>query len=122
MRTVVYDAEDYEPITVIDVPASYIREIEAGRRQPRLVFPVYAPLRLWEPMLDMSEPAVSHTCEVMFEPIHRGRGSKRFMWLCTTTNGETALLLSAAFLPGQRGELNERLRQAFMSGLLTAMA
>jgi hypothetical protein len=44
MRTVIYDAEDMEPITVIDVPGQYLREIEAGKRGPELRFMAMLPL------------------------------------------------------------------------------
>lgn len=56
-------------------------------------------------------------------PIWEGHESKRrlLMWLCTTQDGESALLLKSTFLPGQQAAVNEVRRDAFLDGLMAAM-
>jgi hypothetical protein len=123
MRAVVYDHEGYEPLTVIDVPQRFMREIESGKRAPELVFPAYEPIAMMSPTPVMD--AKVKTVRLRFEPVFRGsgayaRGDRPFLWLCTTDDGETALLLRAAFLPGQQRELQGRVRRAFLAGLMAA--
>jgi hypothetical protein len=57
---------------------------------------------------------------IRFEPIWKGQ--KRLMWLATTQDGETALLLRSTFLPGQQGEVERERQKAFMRGFMAAIA
>ncbi|KMO41158.1 hypothetical protein [Methylobacterium aquaticum] len=124
MRVVIYDAEDMEPITVIRLPdhmRGYLDEILDGRRGPEITFPVQDPLRARDFLADVSSaPVQLRVVRLKFEPIRKGRGL--LMWLCTTRDGETALLLKSVFLPGQQRELNHQREDAFMAGLFAALA
>ena len=122
MRTVIYDAADMEPITVIDVPLSFLREIEAGERGPILNFAVMPLMRApgyLAPSATDIQDIKAHSVSIRFEPIYHG--TRRLMWLATTMDGDTALLLKSVFLPGQQRAVNEGRDRAFMRGMLAAM-
>jgi len=119
MRAVIYDAEYYEPITVIDIPQDFVREIESGKRDKMLRFPVIKPILSRGPSECIPCETPTKVVTLRFEPIWKN--SERLMWLVTTQDAESALLLRAAFLPGQRGELNRRLEMAFLNGLMAAV-
>ena len=129
MRVVIYDREDMEPITVISLPEwgrDYLREIEQGKRGPEITFPVVQPMRARErdgaaSQIDPTDLRKS-TCRLRFEPIWEEHAGKRrcLMWLCTTMDGETALLLKSTFLPGQQAAVNEEREKAFVGGLMAA--
>jgi hypothetical protein len=131
MRVVIYDREDMEPITVITLPEwgrEFLREIERGHRGPEITFPVRPPMRA----VDWKEPPADvpvtdfrrFQCRIRFEPIWEGDGPKRrcLMWLCTTRDGESALLLKSTFLPGQQAAVNEERQKAFTDGLMAAFS
>lgn len=123
MRTVIYDAEDMEPITVIDVPGEYLREIQAGKRGPELRFMAMRPI---SPADFVSDGPIRPDVQIpivriRFEPIWNGRSERVLMWLATTMDGETALLLRGVFLPGQRAEVRREREDAFMKGFMTAI-
>lgn len=121
MRAVIYDAENYEPLTVIDIPQAFVREIESGKRGPVLRFPVRGPVSFGPTGREtVPELVMPRSVTVRFETIYKGR--QRCMWLCTTVDAESALLLRAAFLPGQQGEVNRQLDSAFLKGLLAAVS
>lgn len=124
MRTVIYDAEDMEPITVIDVPRQFMEEIESGKRGPVLTFAVMPRLTSGDIFDPAEPPSLQETRRcyftIRFEPIWKGR--KRLMWLATTMDGETALLARSIFLPGQQAAVEQERRVAFMRGLMAAMA
>lgn len=118
MRVVIYEPENYEPITVIEVPLRYMREIESGARSRELSFPAFPDLTVvMGPTTDLTFNY--KIVRLSFEPIYKGRG--RLMWLCTANDPESALLLRAAFLPGQHGEVNRQIQGSFLRGLITAM-
>lgn len=120
MRTVVYDHETYEPITVIEVPGSFLAEIESGKRGPILVFPTRPIVSTLAPREDISPTTMAfRTVRLRFEPIYKGQA--RILWLATTDDGETALLLRSAFLPGQQHAVQEREQTAFLKGLVIAI-
>jgi len=129
MRVVIYDREDMEPITVISLPdwgRDYLREIEQGQRGTEVTFPVIQPMRAgnWNspaPAAELTDLRKS-TCRLRFEPIWEGHDGKRrrLMWLCTTMDGETALLLRSTFLPGQQAAVNEEREKAFVGVLMAA--
>lgn len=123
MRTVIYDAEDMEPITVIDVPRQFMKEIESGKRDPILHFAVMPPLSSAASFNPTEPPPIQEYRRfyftIRFEPIWKGR--KRLMWLATTMDGETALLARSIFLPGQQAAVEQERRAAFMRGIMAAM-
>jgi hypothetical protein len=117
MRVVVYDKETMEPLTVISIPGDYLSRF--GRR---MHFPVIQPIS-FGPVPTEIEPINMRRWYVTldFEPIYNGKDPHPMMWLCTTNDGETALLLRSVFLPGQQREVQERTRDAFLSGLAAAL-
>lgn len=125
MRVVVHDQETYEPLTVIEVPIRFMREIEEGRRDRRLRFPAHPPLSVTiDPPITPLSAHAGYVVDLKFEPIYRGSsyrdGERPFMWVCSTDDPETALLLRAVFLPGQNREVQRREEAAFLGGLMRA--
>lgn len=122
MRVVIHDKETYEPITVVTIPSQYIREMEQGTRDYslRLPIPMQASGYAYDAKLDatMAKAAI---LRIRFEPIHRGRGGERFMWLCTAEDGDSALLLRSVFLPGQMKEVRYVEQEAYLRGLFEAL-
>ena len=123
MRAVIYDQEGYEPLTVVEVPESFMREIESGRRDRRLRFPIPSTLPTYLDLMRDAEPTPVRdmSCEIFFDPIYNDRQPKPFMWLCTTRDPDTALLLRSTFLPGQNREVQSLMQAAFTRGLMAAM-
>lgn len=115
MRHVLY-AEDFEPITILELtPLAVNYLMEQGRVRlavdtpPQLVsrggpFPVF---------MDAYRVVNIHA-----ECIYR-HGYEHM--LLFTRDEESALLLKATFLPGQRSALKEREREAFAKGFLKAV-
>lgn len=123
MRVVIHDAETYEPITVVTIANQYIRDMEEGKRDYSLRLPIPMPASPYArnaQALDWRE-AKTDILRVRFEPIHRGRGGERFMWLCTAEDGDSALLLRSTFLPGQQKDVNAIARQAYLRGAFEAL-
>lgn len=118
MRCVIYDADDMEPITVFDVPNRFLREIDRGERGPDLAFAPVMPMDIEPYLPDDPGPSMARYCRLHFERIIKD--GRTLMWLCTTRDGETALQLKAAFLPGQVAEVQNRVRGAFLRGLMVA--
>lgn len=116
MKIVIYDHETYEPITVIGVHISFLREIESGKRAPYLIFATAPELYS---KLDVTSCITMRTVRISFERIMKG--SRTLLWLAKAEDGETALLLRSAFLPGQNKEVQARERAAFLGGLLAAV-
>jgi hypothetical protein len=115
MRCVVYDPQDLEPLTVVDVPQVFIRELERGKRGPLLRFPIWEEVTFTIP----NEPILNllRTADVLMERFCRG---EVWTWCASALNPEVCLLMRSDFLPGQRREVNRREREAFVSGLMTA--
>ena len=122
MRAVVYDPEDLAPLTVIDVPQSFVREIEEGKRGPFLKFAIQEEVSAatWRP--DDSRMQPMRVAEVRFERFYYAnpRGERVMSWMLMAMNPEICLLMKADFLPGQRKEVQSRERDAFMRGLVAA--
>lgn len=106
MIVVVYDDEEFEPITVVDLPGLTERDIAAQRRW-RVALPpppvAFTPRKM--PMDDTELlPVQKHFVEFNFERFVRERldGEKQVRWACFTKATELALQLIPGFLPGQR--------------------
>lgn len=115
MRVIVFDRELHEPLTVVEVPHWLADQAKAGR-----------PVRLAPPLsLPTSYAAVvaNEECSMMpvvtltFEPVYRGRSREPIFWYAYADDPETALLLRAAFLHGQVGEVRRREKVAYIKGL-----
>jgi len=116
MRVVIYDAEDMEPITVIKLDDRLVMRLRQDRE---LRIPVRLPMR--SPTLEMTEARLAgpRYCCIRFEPIMKGEDF--MMWICTTMDGESALLLRSVFLPGQQASVAREREDAFMQGLMVAL-
>ena len=111
MRTVIYSAEDLEPITVIELAERWAQRLR-DTGQLCLAVPE-VPLGRW---CDGQLP-VEHTCrrvELRGYPLRCGRVETLIV---ITGDDESALLLRAAFLPGQRGAVLREREEAKGEGI-----
>lgn len=113
VRAVLY-ADDLEPITVLELPA-FVRDHLERHGVVRL--PVMEPIGyVGAPSLPCNDSM--RVVEVWAERFVR-KGQSHLMLF--TRNDESALLLRAAFLPGQRREMNDQRAQAFAKGFMDAL-
>lgn len=132
MRIVVFDRELHEPLTTINVPNHMIPDPKvnpaAGAFLPRTIHFMTDPDRA----IDYRSPIVAeptkmecyHT-SITLEPVCRNTGtsptnyrSEIIFWYAYANDPAMALILRAAFLPGQRNELQMREREAEAKGIL----
>lgn len=108
-RAVLY-THDLEPITVLQLtPQARSYLLETGQ----------VALAVREPFTwDGREHAMCRTVRITAEVFCRRRQRSLMLF---TEDEEAALLLQAAFLPGQQRELNERRDAAFARGFLAAI-
>jgi len=122
MRIIVFDREMAEPLTIVEIPASAMREIENGRRY--WIMPVPVTMRSWMTLDDKTPWALETlpTVALRFEPImkHEHGEGRVLYWIATPDNEELSLLLRAAFLPGQLTEVRRREMQRWFQGALGA--
>ena len=120
MRIVVMDEDMREPITVVEIPMSLMRQVQDGMREIRM--PVPTTMEAWFTMADKIPNVQMATVRVVglrMEPIYRGRDVLH--WVAVPNDPELALLLRAAFLPSQVTELRRREAQAWFQGAVTAL-
>lgn len=118
MRHVLY-ANDFEPITIIELNPWQENHI---RRHNVVRLPVFPSTET----MQLSAAPTMETCRIVTiksELIYRGSHPLNYIehMLLFTGDEESALLLKAAFLPGQRSELNKIQREAFANGFLQAL-
>lgn len=124
MRVVVMDEEMREPLTVVEIPISLMRKVEEGMRE--IVLPVPVSFDAWFTMLDkvpkVESPSI-RTVRLRMEPICRSRNGRTetLYWNAIPNDPELALLLRAAFLPGQLTELRRREAQAWFQGVVAGL-
>ena len=115
MQAVLY-TNDFEPITVLDIPKWMWDRLMRGET---IHIPVMRPFVFrsggYVPPIDCDDSIAVH---ITGELLHR-KGKRSLMLF--TENDEHALLLRSDFLPGQRGELQIRERGAFARGFLDAL-
>lgn len=113
-RVVLY-TEDMEPITVL--------QLSEPARQA-LLDRAYVILPITEPITDLiprfDDPPTLHLRQVVIYAEKLLRNGK-IHHILFTRDEESALLLKAAFLPGQHGALNEREAQGIAKGFLAAL-
>lgn len=118
MRCIVFDPIDLEPLTVINVPQDFIRDMESGKRWNILRFPVPEPILFsWRAPLGEIALAPLKIAEVRMERFYYG---KLTTWCAMALNPEICLLMKSELLPGQRREAQERECAAFINGLMAA--
>ena len=114
MRVVLY-AEDFEPITVIE-----LTEFAVGHLQThgavRLAVP--SPVQYLSAPLS---PSNLHLAIVTIRAEKLRRAGRNHMMLFTGDE-ESALMLKSAFLPGQRKDVQSAQKQAFAQGFLSALS
>jgi hypothetical protein len=93
MRVIVYDEETREPITIIALP---FRELQKAVQRPVWRVAVYPPLHFGPPLRD--DEISRQVIQVVELRIVRSGDS----WHAFTKQGELAMQLPAAFLPGQK--------------------
>lgn len=109
VRAVLY-THDFEPITVVELPKCAKEYLE---REGQVTLSVITPPKpSFEPM---DRPrSVRITADMLVR-----RGQRHLMLF--TDDEEAALLLQAAFLPGQRRAIAEERAQAFARGFMKAL-
>lgn len=115
MRAVLY-TYDLQPITVIDVTRDALAYIEEHQRVALAVVP---PLRF--DARGAFPPSEDHRCYTVTITAERIRRGHHEAWMLFTHDEEHALVLRAAFLPGQVGAVRERERGAFAQGFVRAL-
>lgn len=112
-RVVIY-TNDMEPITVIELP-SVARALLMSQGRVHLAVPVTPDSWESQNAAMLNYPQVTLYVESMFR---HGKVHK----MVFTHDEESALLLKAAFLPGQQGELGEVRAEALARGFMRALA
>lgn len=124
MRIIVMDEDMSEPLTVVEVPQSLMNRVETGMRY--ICIPVPVTMQAWFTNLDkipnVTDPAIS-VVKLRMEPICTSRNGERqvLFWTAIPDNPTLALLLRAAFLPGQMTELRRREAQAWFQGAMAVV-
>lgn len=129
MRVIVFDRELHEPLTVVEVPAWLAEQAKDGHPIRLLPPQPFDPSAMFrdEPTEAVCEQIVTLTFErvsrsVRASPRLQAAGvkyeSEILFWYAYADDPETALLLRAAFLPGQVGEVQRREKRAYVMGLL----
>lgn len=120
MRIVLFDRELHEALTVIDVPTTFIRAVEARERAPYICLhaPRFVDLASCWREVETLTMAEIRVVRISLEPVMRGRGREisPIFWYGYPDDPELALELRAAFLPGQLGEVQRREKDAFWRG------
>lgn len=116
MRAVLY-AYDLEPITVIDVPTWAQALMERHRY---FALPILEKLPPYPPIPDTTaeETRPLRIVHIKCEKWCRNGWTR---WMLFTDDEESGLLLRAAFLPGQVGEVRRKQEQAFADGFWSAL-
>lgn len=116
MRTVLYSDEDFEPITVIDVPEWMMKMIRSNE-VVRLSIPLILPTGVYN--YDPVEPVSFRDVHIFGERLRRNNQES---WLMFTKHDELAMLLKSTYLPGQRGDLAKQRKEAFVEGIVHAIS
>ena len=115
VRAVLY-TEDFEPITVLELPPAARALLEKLGHVQLQVLEVVTP---WlEPRLGKAFYDGPKTVRIYAELADRGKCRHLMLF---TPDDENALLLKSAFLPGQRKEVMNERADAFARGFLEAI-
>lgn len=121
-RIVVMDEELHESITVVDIPGSFIRDVESGKVPPWIVMlPPPGPVKLTYSAEEIAQPMPFRQVRLRLERVMRGRDPKPLFWYAYADDPVLALELRAAFLPGQLGEVQRREREAYWRGAFAGL-
>lgn len=115
-RVVLYSSLDGEPITVIDLPSGVLNALEShGVATLAVMEPPQFTSALIPMSLCYNQPK---TVDVWLE---RYQQNGKDFPMIFTADEESALLLRAAFLPGQQGEVHRQRAQAYADGFMKAL-
>ena len=114
MRAVLY-AEDFEPITVIELTPFAADHLQQ-RGMVRLA--VQTPVQVSSTHTALSDFSF-RTVTIHAELLRRGKHTHLMLF---TQDEESALLLKSAFLPGQHKDVQGREKQAFAQGFISALS
>ena len=119
MLTVLY-TNDFEPITVLSLQRSAVRMLEDHGRISLAVLTPPSPQANGPPV---GRPAWDEMCSVRYVSIFAEKLCRRgkTTMMLFTDDEEAALLLKAAFLPGQTRAVNDREMAGFGRGFLAAL-
>lgn len=132
-RVIVMDREDHEPLTIVEISASWFRAIQNGTHPKHIRLLIEEPLTPSPSYAEaMMNDEFQHLRTVMlsFERVSRATGGRRLdggyeseiiFWYAYADNPELALLLRAAFLPGQQGEVRRREKAAYLNGIFDVL-
>lgn len=117
LRIIIHDDETFEPITIVEMYHWHELGLHVGEHIVVPIMPKITPI-----LRTMSEPVEANftirTITIRFEELRR---RNRMYWIGITNDPETALLLRATFLPGQRWALNDIKREEFAKGVLATL-
>lgn len=106
MRTVLYDAEDGEPITVIDLKPWHMKI--AREHHGHLRLPIYRTASV----VDLELPPILQENSVDLELVETQWRDRKNFTCAFVRRSDLALLLPSVFLPGQQKQLNDERRHA----------
>lgn len=118
MKVVLY-TEDFEPITVFDLPVMPEQIVRFLGSRYRVA--IHEPPQFRRSGESWPDPAAYQTLTIRLEPLHWLHGELK--WVFIAEDEVLALRLRAAWLPGQQRQINEY-RQTidlFAAALLRAM-
>lgn len=119
---VLYSDEHLEPITVVNVSIDLLRRAQNGE-YIRLPVPLELNFRAVDDV-SMIEPLEFHTVTFWAEPFQRsprGRSGRQRDWLYFVRDEELAMKLRPDYLSGQRRDVYQRERAAFVAGLFASI-
>lgn len=117
MKVIVFDRELHEPLTVVNLPHKLF---EFGKQHGHRIYmpalePIgYGPQHFGEAVSPSPLSVVSLELRAVY-PSRECSGEPLF-WYAYADQPELALILRAAFLPGQVGELKQREALAYIRG------
>lgn len=120
-RIVVLDQELHEALPVVDVPASFMRDLRSGAYR-RWHVPIWPQIAVHiGPVSERAEAIEMKIVTLRFESVCRGSRGEHLFWYAYADDPELALQMRAAFLPGQLGEVQRREREAYFRGMFSRM-
>jgi hypothetical protein len=121
-RIVVMDEELHESITVVDIPASFIRAVESGSHPPFIHLAITRSISLHNGLDDPTAPMPRSDVRLRLEAVMRGRDPRPIFWYAYADDPTLALELRAAFMPGQISEVRRREKEAYWRGAFAGLS
>lgn len=111
MRSVLY-TEDFEPITIIDLPYD-VHDFKFDVYR----VPYFQPL---DPIVYCDKPIEPESLPIVIIRIEKMRRNSKIypLFFLNTQSEEIALLLKSEYLPGQLNDIRRKQRDAFISAVI----